>query len=48
MFFDEDMKLFVGDNHNHRIMKWKSDEIQGTVIADQAGQGNSQVIRWFN
>ncbi|CAF1437050.1 unnamed protein product [Adineta ricciae] len=36
------MKVLVGDNYSHRIMKWKSGETQGAAIAGQVGQEKTE------
>ena len=32
--------IYVADNGNHRIMKWKSGETSGQIVADGNGPGN--------
>ncbi len=40
MYVDDDQTIYVADTWNHRIMKWKSGEINGEVVAGGNGKGN--------
>ncbi|CAF4111796.1 unnamed protein product, partial [Adineta steineri] len=39
MFVDEDQSVYVSDQHNHRVMKWRKDAKEGTIVAGGNGQG---------
>ncbi|CAF3326133.1 unnamed protein product [Rotaria socialis] len=41
LFVDDDKTVFIADNENHRIIKWKSDDTtSGQVVAGGNGRGN--------
>ncbi len=40
MFIDDDQTIYVADTHNHRIMEWKSDAINGQIVAGGNGEEN--------
>ncbi|CAF4621115.1 unnamed protein product, partial [Rotaria sp. Silwood2] len=48
MHVDDDQTVYVADQWNHRIVKWKWDATSGQVVAGGNGQGNGahQVVRW--
>ncbi|CAF0815709.1 unnamed protein product [Adineta steineri] len=33
IFIDEDQSVYVSDQNNHRVMKWRKDSEEGTVVA---------------
>ncbi|CAF1566669.1 unnamed protein product, partial [Adineta steineri] len=39
IFVDEDQTVYVSDQNNHRVMKWKKDAKEGTSVAGGNGQG---------
>ncbi|CAF4143920.1 unnamed protein product [Adineta steineri] len=39
IFVDEDQSVYVSDQDNHRVMKWKKDAKEGIVIAGGNGPG---------
>ncbi|CAF0844815.1 unnamed protein product [Adineta steineri] len=39
IFVDEDQSVYVLDQNNHRVMKWRKDAKEGTVVAGGNGQG---------
>ncbi|CAF1361288.1 unnamed protein product [Adineta steineri] len=41
IFIDEDYSLYISDEKNHRVMKWKKDAKVGELVAGGNGQGNS-------
>lgn len=40
IFIDKNQNIFIADYINNRIMKWKPNENQGTIVAGGNGQGN--------
>ncbi|CAF1460799.1 unnamed protein product [Adineta ricciae] len=40
IFVDQNKNIFIVASWNHRIIEWKSNEIQGKIIAGGNGQGN--------
>ncbi len=45
LYIDDDQNIYVTDQSNHRIMKWKSNTTNGQVVAggNQQGSGNDQL-----
>ncbi|CAF1283855.1 unnamed protein product [Adineta steineri] len=41
IFVDEDQSVYVSDQHNHRVMKWRKDAKEGTVVAGANGYGRN-------
>ncbi|CAF1134327.1 unnamed protein product [Adineta steineri] len=41
IFVDENQSVYVSDNENHRVMKWKKDAKEGTIVAGGNGQGRN-------
>jgi sugar lactone lactonase YvrE len=39
LYVDDDQTVYVADEHNHRIMQWKSDATNGQVVAGGNGPG---------
>ncbi|CAF1268651.1 unnamed protein product [Adineta steineri] len=39
IFVDEDQSVYVSDDNNHRVMKWKKDAKQGRIVAGGHGKG---------
>ncbi|CAF4236040.1 unnamed protein product [Adineta steineri] len=39
IFVDEDQSIYVSDEGNHRVMKWRKDAKEGTVVAGGNGRG---------
>ncbi|CAF1175080.1 unnamed protein product [Rotaria sordida] len=37
---DDDQTIYIADQCNHRIVKWKSGATNGQVVAGESGQGN--------
>ncbi|UJR06937.1 hypothetical protein I4U23_011226, partial [Adineta vaga] len=37
---DDDLTLYIADEMNHRVVRWKMNAIQGEVIAGSDGKGN--------
>ncbi|CAF1558909.1 unnamed protein product [Rotaria sp. Silwood1] len=40
LYVDDDQTVYVADGWNHRIVKWKSDEKNGQVVAGGHGKGH--------
>jgi sugar lactone lactonase YvrE len=40
VYIDDDQTIYVADSRNHRIVKWKSDAINGQIAVGENGQGN--------
>ncbi|CAF0986837.1 unnamed protein product [Adineta steineri] len=40
VFVDEDQSVYVSDNSNHRVMKWRKDAKEGRVVAGGNGLGD--------
>ncbi|CAF1384159.1 unnamed protein product [Adineta steineri] len=40
IFVDEDQSIYVSDQENHRVMKWRKGAENGTIVAGGNGQGN--------
>ncbi|CAF0862226.1 unnamed protein product [Adineta steineri] len=41
IFVDEDQSVYVSDQENHRVMKWRKGAKKGTVVAGGNGQGEN-------
>ncbi|CAF4078112.1 unnamed protein product, partial [Adineta steineri] len=41
IFVDEDESIYVSDQNNHRVMKWRKDAKEGTIVAGGHGEGRS-------
>ncbi|CAF1395412.1 unnamed protein product [Adineta steineri] len=41
IFVDEDQSVYVSDQRNHRVMKWRKDAKEGTVVAGGNGFGGN-------
>ncbi|CAF0877873.1 unnamed protein product [Adineta steineri] len=41
IFIDKDYSLYISDEQNHRVMKWRKDAKEGIIVAGGNGQGNS-------
>ncbi|CAF1279660.1 unnamed protein product [Adineta steineri] len=41
IFVDEDQSVYVSDNNNHRVMKWRKDAKEGTIVAGGNGEGKN-------
>ncbi|CAF1421974.1 unnamed protein product, partial [Adineta steineri] len=39
IFVDDDQSVYVSDQNNHRVMKWRKDAKEGTSVAGGNGQG---------
>ncbi|CAF3722898.1 unnamed protein product [Adineta steineri] len=39
IFVDEDQSVYVSDNGNHRVMKWRKDAKEGSIVAGGNGRG---------
>ncbi|CAF4104651.1 unnamed protein product [Adineta steineri] len=39
IFVDDDLSVYVSDQNNHRVMKWRKDAKEGTIVAGGNGQG---------
>ncbi|CAF1454512.1 unnamed protein product [Adineta steineri] len=39
IFVDEDQSVYVTDNRNHRVMKWRKDATEGRIVAGEKGRG---------
>ncbi|CAF0862122.1 unnamed protein product [Adineta steineri] len=39
IFVDEDQSVYVSDQNNHRVMKWRKDAEEGTIVAGGNGKG---------
>ena len=39
-YVDEDQTIYVADTKNHRIVEWKSNATEGSIVAGGNGQGN--------
>ena len=47
MYVDDEQIIYVADSGNHRIMKWKSSEENGQVVAGGNGPGNrNNQLNW--
>ncbi len=40
MYIDDDQTIYVADTENHRIVEWKSDTINGQIVAGGNEKGN--------
>ncbi|CAF4025518.1 unnamed protein product [Adineta steineri] len=41
IFIDKDYSLYISDQNNNRVMKWKKDAKEGIIVAGGNGQGSS-------
>ncbi|CAF1172656.1 unnamed protein product [Adineta steineri] len=41
IFVDEEQTVYVSDENNHRVMKWRKDAKEGTIVAGGNGQGEN-------
>ncbi|CAF1276453.1 unnamed protein product [Adineta steineri] len=41
IFVDEDQSVYVSDDNNNRVMKWRKDAKEGTIVAGGNGQGEN-------
>ncbi|CAF0836636.1 unnamed protein product [Adineta steineri] len=41
IFIDEDQSIYVSDQNNHRVMKWRKGAKEGTVVAGGNGKGEN-------
>ncbi|CAF1261954.1 unnamed protein product [Adineta steineri] len=41
IFVDEDQSVYVSDQNNHRVMKWRKDAKEGIVVAGGNGEGGN-------
>ncbi|CAF0844050.1 unnamed protein product [Adineta steineri] len=41
MFVDDDQTVYVSDQNNHRVMKWRKDAKQGRIVAGGNGEGRN-------
>ncbi|CAF0831807.1 unnamed protein product [Adineta steineri] len=41
MFVDEDQSVYVSDQNNHRVMKWRKDAKEGRIVAGGNGKGEN-------
>ncbi|CAF1388789.1 unnamed protein product [Adineta steineri] len=41
IFVDEHQSVYVADNNNHRVMKWKKDAKEGRIVAGGNGKGQN-------
>ncbi|CAF3875985.1 unnamed protein product [Adineta steineri] len=41
IFVDEDQSVYVSDQNNHRVMKWRKDVKEGRIVAGGNGQGKN-------
>jgi sugar lactone lactonase YvrE len=50
LYVDDDQNVYVADQYNHRIVKWKSDATSGQVVAggNQQGSGAHQLSDPFD
>ncbi|CAF1332260.1 unnamed protein product [Adineta steineri] len=39
IFVDEEQSVYVSDQFNHRVMKWRKDAKEGTIVAGGNGEG---------
>ncbi|CAF4946428.1 unnamed protein product, partial [Rotaria sp. Silwood1] len=47
LFLDDEENLWIADELNHRIMKWKVNATTGQVVAGGNGRGNELImVRW--
>ncbi|CAF4344992.1 unnamed protein product, partial [Adineta steineri] len=46
IFVDEDQSIYVSDQHNHRVMKWRKDAKEGRIVAGGNGQGGNLNQLW--
>ncbi|CAF1271646.1 unnamed protein product [Adineta steineri] len=46
IFVDEDQSIYVSDENNHRVMKWRKDAKEGTVVAGGNGKGRNLNQLW--
>ncbi|CAF0986153.1 unnamed protein product [Adineta steineri] len=41
IFVDEDQSVYVSDQNNHRVMKWRKDAKEGIIVAGGNGEGKN-------
>ncbi|CAF1370333.1 unnamed protein product [Adineta steineri] len=41
IFVDEDQSVYVADDNNHRVMKWRKDAKEGKIVAGGNGKGEN-------
>ncbi|CAF3557799.1 unnamed protein product [Adineta steineri] len=41
IFVDEEQSVYVSDQNNHRVMKWRKDAKEGTIVAGGNGEGGN-------
>ncbi|CAF1337357.1 unnamed protein product [Adineta steineri] len=41
IFVDKEQSVYVSDQNNHRVMKWKKDAKEGTIVAGGNGRGGN-------
>ncbi|CAF4308125.1 unnamed protein product, partial [Adineta steineri] len=41
IFVDQDQSIYVSDNNNHRVMRWRKDAKEGIIVAGGNGQGEN-------
>ncbi|CAF1362905.1 unnamed protein product [Adineta steineri] len=41
IFVDEDQSVYVSDDNNNRVMKWRKDATEGTIVAGGNGYGGN-------
>ncbi|CAF1490496.1 unnamed protein product [Adineta steineri] len=41
IFVDEEQSVYISDQENHRVMKWRKDAKEGTIVAGGNGQGRN-------
>jgi sugar lactone lactonase YvrE len=52
VYIDDDQTIYVADSANHRIVEWKSDAINGQIVASEndsliiCDRDNRRVVRW--
>ncbi|CAF4128567.1 unnamed protein product [Adineta steineri] len=47
IFVDEEQSVYVSDQNNHRVMKWRKDAKKGTIVAGGNGQGGNLNQLWY-
>ncbi|CAF1385443.1 unnamed protein product [Adineta steineri] len=41
VFVDEERSIYISDQFNHRVMKWKKGAKEGTIVAGENGEGRN-------
>ncbi|CAF1009964.1 unnamed protein product [Adineta steineri] len=41
IFVDDDQSVYISDQNNHRVMKWRKDAKEGIIVAGGNGQGRN-------